>query len=67
MTLRRHVVNWHKKPWAWKQGWLYYKRDPWNNDFAIPHKRDTVKYIQFDEGWNEAAFWDKAIGGYFDG
>lgn len=64
--LREYVTDWHKKPWAWKQGWLYYERDPWNDDFPTPHEEGTDRHAQFEEGWNRAVFSAKVEGGYFD-
>lgn len=63
---RDHVPDWCKKSWAWKQGWLYYKRNPYDLNFPSLHEEGSDKCAQFDEGWNEAVFWAKVVGGYFD-
>jgi len=50
--------------WAWKQGWLRYKRDPWT--YENPHPKGTEKHTEFKEGWDEANFDSAVEGGYFD-
>lgn len=53
-----------KMSWAYKQGWLSWERHWWENH--NPHKEGTHKYNQFDKGWQDAEFYSKVEGGYYD-
>ena len=63
-TLENYIENWRAMPWAWKQGWLHYKRNPYKYD--NPHEVGTEKRKQFDLGWHEADFCTKFDAGYYD-
>ena len=62
--LRFYVEDWCSRPWVYKQGFLQYVRDP--NNFTNPHPDVTQKQALFDKGWNDADFYARVGGGYFD-
>jgi hypothetical protein len=62
--LRNYFSNWDKMPWPWKQGWLYWEKDPWN--FNNPHAEGSLKHQCFKQGYGKAVFTSQVDGGYFD-
>lgn len=63
--LKDCTMDWDKKSWVWKQGWLMWEKYNYDTEnYYNPHKIDTERYNQFKEGWNEAEFCAKVDGGW---